>query len=43
MTRNHRRGHFIIWLILTPAILGVLAGAIAVRIHAAALRSGAGR
>lgn len=39
MTRSHRRHHVIIWLILAPVILGILVGAIAVRVEAASLTS----
>ncbi len=31
MTRTHRRNHLIAWLVLTPVIIGVLIGALAVR------------
>jgi hypothetical protein len=31
MTRTHRRSHLIAWLVLSPAILGLLIGALAVR------------
>lgn len=34
MTRNHRRNHLVAWLVLSPAILGVLIGALAVRAQA---------
>ncbi len=34
MTRAHRRNHLIAWLVLSPAILGVLIGALAVRVQA---------
>lgn len=34
MTRAHCRNHLIAWLVLSPAILGVLIGALAVRVQA---------
>lgn len=34
MTRSHRRSHLIAWFVLTPAILGVLIGALALRAQA---------
>ena len=34
MTRAHRRHHLIAWVVLGPAILGVLIGALVVRAHA---------
>lgn len=34
MTRAHRRSHFIMWLVLSPAILGVLILALVVRAQA---------
>lgn len=34
MTRAHRRNHLIAWLVMSPAILGVLIGALAVRTQA---------
>lgn len=36
MTRAHRRNHLIAWLVLSPAVLGVLIGALAVRAQAKA-------
>lgn len=36
MTRTHRRNHLIAWLVLSPAILGVLIVALAVRAQAKA-------
>lgn len=31
MTRAHRRNHLVMWLVLSPTILGVLTVALAVR------------
>lgn len=38
MTRAHRRCHLIAWLVLSPAVLGVLFVALAVRAQAKAER-----
>jgi len=36
MTRSHRRSHLAAWVILSPAILGVLIAALAARAQARA-------
>ncbi|HPO93277.1 MAG TPA: hypothetical protein PL072_07380 [Phycisphaerales bacterium] len=44
MTRGHRRQHLIVWMVLAPVILGVILGAIALRLEgAAALAAGGPR
>jgi hypothetical protein len=39
MTRSHRRNHLVAWLVLTPAILGVLIAGLVARAKAEAQRT----